>query len=193
MYRVQAIKAITNLIPTLIPIVFSSHGSRYTLLAMLFLGQSLVSSPPRIYFQSKYSINHRRTFRMNMGFSVQQHQVEQVNPFCRRPTSFDGAQALYLQSTGYRPLNAGSMFLNELNAMDKAIPTFRRNQPIFRRNIPAPSLIYFQTKGIYFQNPIPDSWFQTRCVVIYSIRNASIFSPLLVIFSIHVRLNAIFS
>ena len=193
MYRVQAIKAITNLIPTLIPIVFSSHGSRYTLLAMLFLGQSLVSSPPRIYFQSKYSINHRRTFRMNMGFSVQQHQVEQVNPFCRRPTSFDGAQALYLQSTGYRPLNAGSMFLNELNAADKAIPTFRRIHPTFRRNIPAPSLIYFQTKGIYFQNLIPDSYIQTRCVVIYSIRNASIFSPLLVIFSIHVRLNAIFS
>ena len=144
MYRVQAI---TNLIP----IVFSSPGSRYWLLAMLFLGQSLVSSPSLIYFQSRYSINHRRTFRMKPAFSVQQHQVEQVNPFCRRPTSFDGAQALYLQSSGYRPLSAGSMFLNELNAMDKAIPTFRRNQPIFRRNMPSPSLIYFQTKCTYFQ------------------------------------------
>ena len=190
MYRVQAI---TNLIPTLIPIWFSSPGSRYTLLVRLFLGQSLVSSPPLIYFQSRYSINHRRTFRMNMGFSVQQHQVEQVNPFLRRPISFDGAQALYLQSTGYRPLSTGSMFLNELNAVDKAIPTFRRIHPTFRRNIPAPSLIYFQTKGIWFQNPIPILYIQTRCVVIYSIRNASIFSPLLVIFSIHVRLGVAFS
>lgn len=141
---------------------------------------------------------------MNMGFSVQQHQVEQVNPFLRRPLYFDGAQALYLQSTGYRPLSAGSMFLNELNAMDKAIPTFRRNQPIFRRNMPSPSLIYFQTKCIYFQNPIPYSYiqidFQMRCVVIYSIRNASIFSPIVAIFSptlfifrIHVRLDVAFS
>ena len=200
MYRVQAIKAITNLIPTLIPIVFSSPGSRYTLLAHVFLGQSLVSSPSLIYFQSRYSINHRRTFRMNMAFSVQQHQVEQVNPFCRRPTSFDGAQALYLQSTGYRPLSAGSMFLNELNAVDKAIPTFRRIQPIFRRNrvyMPAPSLIYFQTKGTWFQNLIPILYiqidFQMRCVVIYSIRNASIFSPIASIFRIFMCLDAIFS
>ena len=197
MYRVQAIKAITNLIPTLIPIVPSSSGSRYTLLAHVFLGQSLVSSPPRIYFQSKYSINHRRTFRMNMAFSVQQHQVEQVNPFCRRPSSFDGAQALYLQSTGYRPLSAGSMFLNELNAMDKAIPTFRRNQPIFRRNMPSPSLIYFQTKGTWFQNSIPIFYiqidFQMRCVVIYSIRNASGFSPIVAIFRIFMCLDDGFS
>ena len=201
MYRVQAI---TNLIPTLIPIVFSSPGSRYWLLAMLFLGQSLVSSPSLIYFQSRYSINHRRTFRMKPAFSVQQHQVEQDNPFCRRPTIFAGAQALYLQSTGYRPLSAGSMFLNELNAMDKAIPTFRRNVSIFRRNMPSPSLIYFQTKCTWFQNLIPYSYiqidFQMRCVVIYSIRNASIFSPIVAIFSpilfifrIHVRLDAIFS
>ena len=204
MYRVQAI---TNLIPTLIPIVFSSPGSRYWLLVRLFLGQSLVSSPPRFYFQSRYSINHRRTFRMKPAFSVQQHQVEQVNPFCRRPLYFDGAQALYLQSTGYRPLSAGSMFLNELNAVDKAIPGFRRIQPIFRRKhtyVPAPSLIYFQTKGTWFQNLIPILYiqidFQMRCVVIYSIRNASIFSPIVAIFSptlfifrIHVRLNAIFS
>lgn len=190
MYRVQAI---TNLIPTLIPIQFSSLGSRYALLAMLFLVQSLVSSPPMIYFQSRYSINHRRTFRMNMGFSVQQHQVEQVNPFCRRPTCFDGAQALYLQSTGYRPLRPGSMFLNELNAADKAIPTFRRNVSIFRRRIPATSLIDFQTKGTYFQNLIPYSYIQTRCVVIYSIRNASIFSPIQSIFSMFVCLYVIFS
>ena len=200
MYRVQAIKAITNLIPTLIPIWFSSPGSRYTLLVRLFLGQSLVSSPSLIYFQSKYSINHRRTFRMNLAFSVQQHQVGQVNPFLRRPLYFNGAQALYLQSTGYRPLNTGSMFLNELNAADKAICIFRRIQPIFRRKhtyMPAPSLIYFQTKGTWFQNPIPILYiqidFQMRCVVIYSIRNASIFSPTSSIFSIHVRLGVAFS
>ena len=190
MYRVQAI---TNPYTNLIPIQFSSSGSRYWLLVRLFLGQSLVSSPSLIYFQSRYSINHRRTFRMKPAFSVQQHQVEQVNPFCRRPTSFDGAQALYLQSTGYRPLSAGSMFLNELNAMDKAIPTFRRIHPTFRRNIPAPSLIYFQTKCIYFQNLIPYSYIQTRCVVIYSIRDASIFSPIVAIFSMFVRLGGIFS
>ena len=175
-------------------------GSRYWLLVRLFLGQSLVSSPPPSYFQIKYSINHRRTFRMDPGFSVQQHQMNKVSPFCRRPTCFDGAQALYLQSTGYRPLRPGSMFLNELNAVDKAIPTFRRNVSIFRRRIPAPSLIDFQTKGTYFQNLIPYSYIQTRCVVIYSIRDASIFSPIVAIFSplvsifrLHVRLYVIFS
>ena len=193
MYRVQAIKAITNLIPTLIPIQFRSPGSRYALLVCLFLGQSLVSSPSLIYFQNVFSINHRRIFRMNMGFSVQQHQMNKVSPFCRRPTCFGGAQALYLQSTGYRPLNTGSMFLNELNAMDKAIPTFRRIQATFRRYMPAPSLIDFQTKGTWFQNSIPILYIQMRCVVIYSIRNASIFSPFVAIFSIFMCLGGIFS
>ncbi len=196
MYRVQAIKAITNLIPTLIPIVSSSPGSRYALLVCLFLGQSLVSSPSLIYFQNVFSINHRRTFRMDLGFSVQQHQMNKVNPFCRRPTCFDGAQALYLQSTGYRPLNTGSMFLNELNAVDKAICIFRRYQATFRRYrayMPAPSLIDFQTKCAWFQNLIPYCWFQMRCVVIYSIRNASIFSPIVAIFSMFVCLGVIFS
>ena len=169
--------------------VYISSGYGYWLLVCLFLEQSLVSSPPQRYFQMQFSINHRRIFRVDPAFSVQQHQSEQVNPFCRRPLYFDGAQALYLQSTGYRPLSIGSMFLNELNAVDKAIPTFRRIHPIFRRNrvyMPAPSLIYFQTKNIYFQNLIPYSYIQTRCVVIYSIRDASIFSMFMC-------LNAIFS
>ena len=110
MHRVHAIQHIHIL-----------SGYVYWLLVRLFLEQSLVSSPPQRYFQMQFSINHRRTFRMNPEFSVQQHQVEQVNPFCRRPTSFDGAQALYLLSTGYKPLYAGSMFLNELNARNKGI------------------------------------------------------------------------
>ena len=200
MYRVQAIKAITNPYTNLIPTVPNTPGSRYTLLAHVFLVQSLVSSPPRCYFQIIFSINHRRTFRMYPGFSVQQHQMNKVNPFCRRPTCFGGAQALYLQSTGYRPLNTGSMFLNELNAMDKAICIFRRIRPIFRRYrvyIPAPSLIYFQSKCAYFQNLIPILYiqidFQMRCVVIYSIRNGSIFSPIMSIFSIFMCLDVIFS
>ena len=174
--------------------ILSGYG--YWLLVRLFLEQSLVSDTPQRYFQMQFSINHRRITRVDPAFSVQQHQSEQVNPFCRRPTSFDGAQALYLLSTGYKPLYAGSMFLNELNAMDKAIPGFRRIQPTFRRNrvyMPSPSLIYFQTKCIYFQNLIPILYIQTRCVVIYSIRNASIFSPIASIFSIRACLDDGFS
>ena len=96
-------------------------GFWYALLVCLFLGQSLVSSPPRCWFQMRFSINHRRIFRVDSEFSVQQHQSEQVNPFCRRPTCFGGAQALYLLSTGYKPLYAGSMFLNELIALNKEV------------------------------------------------------------------------
>ena len=142
MYRVQAFKAITNLIPTLIPTVPRSPGSRYTLLVCLFLGQSLVSSPSRRYFQIKYSINHRRTFRMDPGFSVQQHQMNKVNPFCRRPTCFGGAQALYLLSTGYKPLYAGSMFLNELIALNKGILVLDACTAIF-----SVVIIYFQIQA----------------------------------------------
>ena len=99
--------------------ILSGYG--YWLLVRLFLEQSLVSDTPQRYFQMQFSINHRRIFRVYLEFSVQQHQSEQVNPFCRRPTSFDGAQALYLLSTGYKPLYTGSMFLNELNARNKGI------------------------------------------------------------------------
>ena len=115
----------------------SSSGSRYTLMVCLFLEQSLVSSPPQRYFQMQFSINHRRIFRVDPAFSVQQHQSEQVNPFCRRPTSFDGAQALYLLSTGYKPLYAGSMFLNELVARNKGILVLDACTAYFQKQAPS--------------------------------------------------------
>lgn len=141
MYRVQAI---TNLIPTLISIQFNASGSRYWLLVCLFLGQSLVSSPSRGYFQYRYSINHRRTFRMKPAFSVQQHQVGQVKPFLRRPTCFDGAQALYLQSIGYRPLSTGSMFLNELNAANKVYLVLDESSLVLDEIYPLPPGLIFR-------------------------------------------------
>ena len=133
MHRVHAIQHVY---------ILSGYG--YWLLVRLFLEQSLVSSPPQRYFQMQFSINHRRIFRVVLEFSVQQHQSEQVNPFCRRPTSFDGAQALYLLSTGYKPLYAGSMFLNELNARNKGIlvldactAIFRSVSPYFQKQAPS--------------------------------------------------------
>ena len=115
--------------------ILSGYG--YWLLACLFLEQSLVSDTPQRYFQMQFSINHRRIFRVVLEFSVQQHQSEQVNPFCRRPTSFDGAQALYLLSTGYKPLYAGSMFLNELNARNKGILVLDACTAYFQKQAPS--------------------------------------------------------
>lgn len=126
MHRVHAIQHVY---------ILSGYG--YWLLVRLFLDQSLVSSPPRRYFQMQFSINHRRIFRVYLEFSVQQHQSEQVNPFCRRPTSFDGAQALYLLSTGYKPLYAGSMFLNELNARNKGILVLDACTAYFQNQAPS--------------------------------------------------------
>ena len=117
--------------------VHSSSGSRYTLMVCLFLEQSLVSDTPQRYFQMQFSINHRRIFRVVLEFSVQQHQSEQVNPFRRRPTSFDGAQALYLLSTGYKPLYTGSMFLNELNALNKGILVLDACTAYFQKQAPS--------------------------------------------------------
>ena len=117
--------------------IHSSSGYGYWLLVRLFLEQSLVSSPPQRYFQMQFSINHRRIFRVDPAFSVQQHQSEQVNPFCRRPTSFDGAQALYLLSTGYKPLYAGSMFLNELVARNKGILVLDACTAYFQKQAPS--------------------------------------------------------
>ena len=126
MHRVHAIQHI-----------HSSSGYGYWLLVRLFLEQSLVSDTPQRYFQMQFSINHRRIFRVVLEFSVQQHQSEQVNPFCRRPTSFDGAQALYLLSTGYKPLYAGSMFLNELNARNKGILVLDACTAYFQKQAPS--------------------------------------------------------
>ena len=115
--------------------ILSGYG--YWLLVRLFLGQSLVSDTTRRYFQMQFSINHRRITRVDLEFSVQQHQSEQVNPFCRRPTCFDGAQALYLLSTGYKPLYAGSMFLNELNARNKGILVLDACTAYFQKQAPS--------------------------------------------------------
>ena len=117
--------------------VYILSGSGHTLMVCLFLEQSLVSDTPQRYFQMQFSINHRRIFRVVLEFSVQQHQSEQVNPFCRRPTSFDGAQALYLLSTGYKPLYAGSMFLNELNARNKGILVLDACTAYFQKHAPS--------------------------------------------------------